>query len=56
MPTFLILSVDDAKNGSKEETGKQYKVLYLKDGRRRQLVLQKLFRAALYLVLYYLRY
>ena len=37
------------KNGSKEEAGKKYKFLYLKDGRRMQLVLQKLFREELFL-------
>ena len=37
------------KDVSKEEAGKNYKVLYLKDGRKRQLVLQKLFRAKIFL-------
>ena len=37
------------KDGSKGEAGNNYEVFYLKDGRRRQLVLQKLFRAELFL-------
>ena len=36
------------KDGSNEEAGKNLKVFYLKDGRRRQLDLQNLFRAELF--------
>ena len=38
------------KSVSKEEAGKNLKVFYLKDGRRRHLDLQHLFRAGLLLM------